>query len=44
MIKNCFLSMLVSITMTCQAQNISLVVPYTPGGVTDQMARSLEKT
>ena len=44
MIKNCFLSLLFSITMTCQAQNISLVVPYTPGGVTDQMARSLEKT
>lgn len=44
MIKNCFLSLLFSITVTCQAQNISLVVPYTPGGVTDQMARSLEKT
>jgi tripartite-type tricarboxylate transporter receptor subunit TctC len=44
MIKNCFLSLLFSITMTCQAQNISLVVPYTPGGVTDQMARALEKT
>jgi len=44
MIKNCFLSLLFSITMTCQAQNISLVVPYTPGGVTDQMARTLEKT
>lgn len=44
MIKNCFLCMLFGITLTCQAQHISLVVPYSPGGVTDQVARSLEKT
>ena len=30
--------------MTCQAQNILLIVPYAPGGVSDQMARALEKT
>ena len=30
--------------MACQAQNILLIVPYAPGGVSDQMARALEKT
>ena len=39
-----FLYLLIGSLSVCQAQTISIIVPYTAGGVTDRVARVLEKT
>jgi tripartite-type tricarboxylate transporter receptor subunit TctC len=41
---NKFLLLLVCCSITVQAQTVRLIVPYTPGGVTDRSARVTEKT
>jgi len=43
-IKHYFLHLLLGIFVTCHAQTIPLIVPYTAGGITDRVARTLEKT
>lgn len=41
---NKFLLLLLWCSVTVQAQTVRLIVPYTPGGVTDRSARVIEKT